>query len=76
MSKHPVQTLAQDEALESSSDDFEEKLEAFNALGTKGNMKQFLVELNATIPRSKDQVRLTRNVPDLRSRYCEYLRRV
>ena len=76
MSKHPVQRLVQDEALESSSNDFEEKLKAFNALGTKGKMKQFLVELNVTIPRFKDQVRLTGNVPDLRSGYCEYLRRV
>jgi len=76
MSKNPIQRLAQDEALESSSDDFDEKLVAFNALATKGRIKQFLVELNATITRFKDQVRLTGSVPELRSRYCEYLKRV
>ena len=71
-----IQRLTQDEALERSGDDINKKLTGFDALTTKDKMKQFLVELNATIPRFKDQVRLTGSNPELKSRCREYLERV
>ncbi|KAI4643646.1 hypothetical protein J4E93_006658 [Alternaria ventricosa] len=47
--------MVNNEALERSGDGINEKLTGFNALATKDKMKRFLVELNATIPRFKDQ---------------------
>jgi len=47
--------MVNNEALERSGDGINKKLTGFNALAIKDNMKQFLVELNATIPRFKDQ---------------------
>ncbi|KAI4697123.1 uncharacterized protein J4E84_000248 [Alternaria hordeiaustralica] len=67
--------MVNNEALERSGDDINRKLTGFNTLATKDDMKQFLVELNATIPRFKDQVRLTGSKPELKSRYREYLER-
>jgi len=61
------------EALERSGNDIKEKLADFDALATRDNMKLFLVQLNATIPRFKDRVRLTGSKPELKSRYREYL---
>jgi len=47
--------MVNNEALERSGDGINKKLTGFNTLLIKGKMKQFLVELNATIPRFKDQ---------------------
>ncbi|KAI4928124.1 uncharacterized protein J4E92_005607 [Alternaria infectoria] len=67
--------MAVNEALERSGDDIKEKLAAFDALATRDNMKLFLVQLNATIPKFKDRVRLTGSKPELKSRYHQYLLR-
>ncbi|KAI4632840.1 hypothetical protein J4E80_000198 [Alternaria sp. BMP 0032] len=67
--------MAVNEALERSGDDIKEKLADFDALATRDNMKLFLVQLNATIPKFKDRVRLTGSKPELKSRYHEYLLR-
>ncbi|KAI4943954.1 hypothetical protein J4E91_009101 [Alternaria rosae] len=68
-----VQGMADGGALKGSISDIDKKLEAFNGLATKARMKKFLVELNGTISKLKDQVRHTGNVSELKIRYREHL---